>query len=63
MGTGLSGCAAAATLAEQGYQVSSFCFHESARRAHSIAAQGGVNADKKIIKMMATVSPACLEIH
>ncbi|EOQ95968.1 succinate dehydrogenase or fumarate reductase, flavoprotein subunit [Leptospira wolbachii serovar Codice str. CDC] len=46
VGTGLSGCAAAATLAEQGYQVSSFCFHESARRAHSIAAQGGVNAAK-----------------
>lgn len=46
IGTGLSGSAAAATLAEQGYQVSSFCFHESARRAHSIAAQGGVNAAK-----------------
>ncbi|ABZ95496.1 Succinate dehydrogenase/fumarate reductase subunit A [Leptospira biflexa serovar Patoc strain 'Patoc 1 (Ames)'] len=46
VGTGLSGSAAAATLAEQGYQVSSFCFHESARRAHSIAAQGGVNAAK-----------------
>lgn len=46
VGTGLSGSAAAATLAEQGYQVSSFCFHDSARRAHSIAAQGGVNAAK-----------------
>lgn len=46
VGTGLAGSAAAATLAEQGYQVSSFCFHESARRAHSIAAQGGVNAAK-----------------
>lgn len=46
VGTGLSGSAAAATLAEQGYQVSSFCFHDSSRRAHSIAAQGGVNAAK-----------------
>ena len=46
VGTGLAGSSAAATLAELGYQVSSFCFHDSARRAHSIAAQGGINAAK-----------------
>jgi succinate dehydrogenase / fumarate reductase flavoprotein subunit len=46
VGTGLSGAAAAASLAEQGYPVASFCFQDSARRAHSVAAQGGVNAAK-----------------
>jgi succinate dehydrogenase / fumarate reductase flavoprotein subunit len=46
VGTGLAGSSAAVSLAELGYQVDSFCFHESARRAHSIAAQGGVNAAK-----------------
>jgi len=46
VGTGLSGAAAAASLAEQGYPVLSFCFQDSARRAHSVAAQGGVNAAK-----------------
>ncbi|MFZ4618735.1 MAG: fumarate reductase/succinate dehydrogenase flavoprotein subunit, partial [Rectinemataceae bacterium] len=46
VGTGLAGSSAAATLAELGYQVESFCFHDSARRAHSIAAQGGINAAK-----------------
>ena len=46
VGTGLSGAAAAASLAEQGYPVMSFCFQDSARRAHSVAAQGGVNAAK-----------------
>ena len=46
VGTGLAGGAAAATLAELGYQVSSFCFQDSPRRAHSIAAQGGINAAK-----------------
>ena len=46
VGTGLAGSSAAATLAELGYQVSAFCFHDSARRAHSIAAQGGINAAK-----------------
>lgn len=46
VGTGLAGASAAATLAEQGYQVKVFSYHESARRAHSIAAQGGINAAK-----------------
>jgi succinate dehydrogenase / fumarate reductase, flavoprotein subunit len=46
VGTGLAGGAAAATLAEQGYNVKAFCFQDSPRRAHSIAAQGGINAAK-----------------
>jgi len=46
VGTGLAGGSAAATLAELGYQVHAFCFQDSARRAHSIAAQGGINAAK-----------------
>ena len=46
VGTGLAGASASATLAELGYNVLSFCFHDSPRRAHSIAAQGGINAAK-----------------
>jgi succinate dehydrogenase / fumarate reductase, flavoprotein subunit len=46
VGTGLAGASAAATLANQGYRVEAFCFQDSARRAHSIAAQGGINATK-----------------
>ena len=46
VGSGLAGASAAATLAEQGYDVKCFCFHDSPRRAHSIAAQGGINAAK-----------------
>ncbi len=46
VGTGLAGGSAAATLAELGYNVLSFCFQDSPRRAHSIAAQGGINAAK-----------------
>ncbi|MEC5167385.1 succinate dehydrogenase / fumarate reductase flavoprotein subunit [Flavobacterium sp. PL11] len=46
VGTGLAGSSAAATLAELGYNVKSFCFQDSPRRAHSIAAQGGINAAK-----------------
>ena len=46
VGSGLAGSSAAATLAELGYQVDCFCFQDSARRAHSIAAQGGINAAK-----------------
>jgi len=46
IGTGLAGGAAAATLAELGYKVKAFCFQDSPRRAHSIAAQGGINAAK-----------------
>ena len=46
VGTGLAGASAAATMAELGYQVKAFTFHDSPRRAHSIAAQGGINAAK-----------------
>jgi len=46
VGTGLAGASAAASLAELGYNVKSFCYQDSARRAHSIAAQGGINAAK-----------------
>ena len=46
VGTGLAGASASATLAEQGYQVQTFCIQDSPRRAHSIAAQGGINAAK-----------------
>ncbi|HRW02049.1 MAG TPA: FAD-binding protein, partial [Tetrasphaera sp.] len=46
VGTGLAGAAAGATLGEAGYHVKSFCFQDSPRRAHSIAAQGGINAAK-----------------
>jgi succinate dehydrogenase / fumarate reductase flavoprotein subunit len=46
VGTGLAGGAAAATLGEMGYNVQAFCYQDSARRAHSIAAQGGINAAK-----------------
>lgn len=48
VGTGLAGGSAAATLAELGYNVKAFCFQDSPRRAHSIAAQGGINAAKKL---------------
>ncbi len=46
VGTGLAGASASASLAELGYNVSTFCFQDSSRRAHSIAAQGGINAAK-----------------
>src|ERR671923_236273 len=46
VGSGLAGAAAAASLAELGYHVKCFCFQDSPRRAHSIAAQGGINAAK-----------------
>ncbi|MEJ2081731.1 MAG: FAD-binding protein, partial [Acidobacteriota bacterium] len=46
VGTGLAGGSAAASLAELGYNVKAFCIHDSPRRAHSIAAQGGINAAK-----------------
>ena len=46
VGSGLAGAAASATLAELGYNIQCFCFQDSARRAHSIAAQGGINASK-----------------
>ena len=46
VGTGLAGGSASATLAELGYNVKAFCYQDSPRRAHSIAAQGGINAAK-----------------
>ncbi|MCB0340260.1 MAG: FAD-binding protein, partial [Bdellovibrionales bacterium] len=46
VGSGLAGASAAATLSELGYNVSCYCFQDSPRRAHSIAAQGGINAAK-----------------
>ena len=46
VGTGLAGASAAASLAEMGYRVKAFTYHDSPRRAHSIAAQGGINAAK-----------------
>ncbi|MCI2429089.1 FAD-binding protein, partial [Candidatus Acetothermia bacterium] len=46
VGTGLAGASAAASLAELGYHVKTFCLQDSPRRAHSIAAQGGINAAK-----------------
>ena len=46
VGTGLAGASAAASLGEMGYHVKSFCLQDSPRRAHSIAAQGGINAAK-----------------
>ena len=46
VGTGLAGGSASATLAELGYNVKTFCYQDSPRRAHSIAAQGGINAAK-----------------
>lgn len=49
VGTGLAGASAAASLAELGYQVKCFTFHDSPRRAHSIAAQGGINAAKNYV--------------
>src|SRR6056297_682025 len=49
VGTGLAGASAAASLAELGYNVQTFCIQDSARRAHSIAAQGGINAAKNYV--------------
>ena len=46
VGTGLAGASAAASLGELGYQVQNFCIQDSPRRAHSVAAQGGINAAK-----------------
>jgi Succinate dehydrogenase/fumarate reductase, flavoprotein subunit len=54
IGTGLAGASAAASLGELGYQVKAFCFQDSPRRAHSIAAQGGINA-AKITRTTATL--------
>ena len=48
VGSGLAGASAAASMSELGYQVKCFCFQDSPRRAHSIAAQGGINAAKNL---------------
>jgi len=48
VGTGLAGASAAAALGEQGYRVNVFCMSDSPRRAHSVSAQGGINAAKKL---------------
>ena len=48
VGTGLAGASAAATLAQQGYRVTVLSFHDSPRRAHSVAAQGGINAARPV---------------
>lgn len=48
VGTGLAGASAAASLGEMGFNVKVFCYQDSPRRAHSIAAQGGINAAKKL---------------
>jgi aspartate oxidase len=67
VGTGLAGGSAAATLAEQGYNVKAFCYQDSPRRAHSIAAQGGINAAKNYQKMVTlltdcSMTPSKVEI-
>jgi heterodisulfide reductase subunit A-like polyferredoxin len=58
VGTGLAGGSAAATLAEQGYNVKAFCYQDSPRRAHSIAAQE-VSTQLKIIREMVTLLTDC----
>jgi succinate dehydrogenase / fumarate reductase flavoprotein subunit len=50
VGTGLAGAAAAASLGQMGFKVKVFCIQDSPRRAHSIAAQGGINAGKELSK-------------
>ena len=60
VGTGLAGGAAAATLGEAGYSVKSFCYQDSPRRAHSIAAQGGINAAKNYKERRRLGLPAVL---
>jgi succinate dehydrogenase / fumarate reductase flavoprotein subunit len=50
VGSGLAGASAAATLGELGYNVDVFTFHDTPRRAHSIAAQGGINAAKTLLR-------------
>ena len=54
VGSGLAGSSAAATLSELGYKVKCFTFHDTPRRAHSIAAQGGINAAKNYKQRTAT---------
>ena len=63
VGTGLAGASAAATLSELGYKVDAFCLHDSPRRAHSIAAQGGINAAKKLSERRRLCLSALLRHH
>ncbi len=63
VGTGLAGASAAATLAELGYKVEAFCIQDSPRRAHSIAAQGGINAAKNYQNDGDSVSSTFLRHH
>ncbi len=60
VGSGLAGASAAATLGELGYNVSCFCYQDSPRRAHSIAAQGGINAAKNYSQRRRQRLPALL---
>ena len=62
VGTGLAGGSASATLAELGYNVKTFCIQDSPRRAHSIAAQGGINA-ARTTPTTATASGVCFTIR
>jgi succinate dehydrogenase / fumarate reductase flavoprotein subunit len=57
VGAGLAGAAAAATLGQQGYHVHCFSYHDTPRRAHSIAAQGGINAAKNYRNDGDSISP------
>ena len=62
VGTGLAGASAASSLAEMGYNVKTFCFQDSPRRAHSIAAQGGI-MPLKTTRMMVIVFIDCFMIQ
>src|ERR1700748_1558861 len=61
VGPGLAGGSAGTTLAEQGYHVIQFCFQDSPRRAHSVAAQGGINAAKNYRNARASISRLCYD--
>ena len=63
VGTGLAGASAAASLGELGYKVKAFCFQDSPRRAHSIAAQGGINAAKNYQNDGDSVFSVCFMIR
>ena len=62
VGSGLAGASAAATMAELGYQVDVFTFHDSPRRAHSIAAQGGINAAAAEVIWSVDTSMKCTSV-
>ena len=60
VGSGLAGASAASSLSELGYEVECFCFQDSPRRAHSIAAQGGINAAKNYPKRITALNAKML---